>query len=95
MVEENVPRIQINVPEESKGSLTSGSNEATQVNEERATEEVTSVFSDSSKDAKRYEEAIIYIAKTNIKKKEEVSYKTYMKITQKHLEYQPPTDISI
>ena len=69
MVEENVPGIQINVHEESKGSLTSRSNEATQVNEERETEEVTSFFSDPSKEAKKYEEAIIYIAKTNIKNK--------------------------
>ena len=63
MVEENVPGIQKEVEyeyEESKGSLSNRSNEAR--------EEVTSEYSDISQEAKVYEEAIIYIAKTNIEK---------------------------
>ena len=60
MVEENVPGIQIEEYEESKGSLSNRSNEAR--------EEVSSEYSDISQEAKVYEEAIIYIAKTNIEK---------------------------
>ena len=59
------------VEEEIKGPISSGSNEATQVYEEigeEVTSGLTSGYTDSSQEAQIYEEAIIYIAKTNIEK---------------------------